>query len=248
MSLLDLQKDFGAWLRAMPIKVEAHVGEGNTAGLAVYRHAYRAQLTGCLRETYAKTLAWIGEAAFDKAADAHIDAHPPHGWTLGEYGHEFDLTLAHRFPDDPEIAELAWLDWRLRCAFDGADASAVDATRLGDIDWDRALFQFMPTLCARAVLTNCAALWHALGAGETPPAAKILASPVVIRVWRSEFSTRFRSMEPAEAHALACARAGESFGEICARLVGEDAGNGVQTAGRILRDWLADGLIVSIGS
>jgi hypothetical protein len=248
MSLFELQKDFGAWLRAMPIDVESHVGRANTAGLAVYRHAYRAQLAGCLRETYAKTLAWIGDDAFDKAADAHIDAHPPHAWTLGEYGREFDQTLASRFPDDPEIAELAWLDWRLRCAFDGADASTVDAAALGDIDWDQALFRFVPTLCTRAMLTNCAALWHALNAEETPPPAESLAFPIVIRIWRNGFSTRFRSMEPVEAHALAWALAGESFGNICARLVGEDAGNGVQTAGAILRDWLADGLIASIGS
>jgi hypothetical protein len=246
MSLFELQRDFSAWLRAMPVEVEAHVGAANAAGLAVYRHAYRAQLTGCLRETYAKTLAWIGDEAFDAAADAYIDIHAPHAWTLGEYGLEFAGTLTDRFPGEPEIAELAWLDWNLRCAFDGADADAVDVAALGDVDWDRALFRFAPTLRTRAVLTNCPALWHALNAGEKPPSAEILAFPVTIRVWRSGFSTRFRSMESLEAQALAWARAGESFGDICARLVGEDAENGVRTAGTILRDWLADGMIVSI--
>jgi hypothetical protein len=85
----------------------------------VYHYAYRAQLLECLRYTFERVWAWLGDSGFEDAARRHIEAHPPHSWTLSDYGNEFDRTLSGLYPDDREVAELAWLDWPLRRAFDG---------------------------------------------------------------------------------------------------------------------------------
>ena len=243
MSLLDLQRDFGAWLREAPVAVEDHVGTDNAAGLAVYRHAYRAQLTACLRETYERTHAWLGDEAFDDVARRYIDAHAPCAWTLGDYGHAFETMLAGLYPDDAEVAELAWLDWTLRRAFEAADALALDVDSLSGVDWDNALFQFVPTLRLRIVTSNAVAIWRALAADTTPPAAMTLPVAVTVRAWRKAFSTQFRSMEADEATALRLALDGCTFGEICAELVKD---GDAAVAGSVLARWLEDGLLTSI--
>jgi len=59
MNLADLQGDFQAMLAAsMPV---AGVPAG--PGRAVYQNNYRAQLVGCLEESYPQLRAFIGEEA-----------------------------------------------------------------------------------------------------------------------------------------------------------------------------------------
>ena len=122
MSLDRLQKDFRDYLLDRSDRIAAEVA----GDMAVYHHAYRAQLLGTLRDTFEKSWSWMGDEAFDKAAYAHIEAHPPSSWTLTVYGAGFDRSLAELHPNDPEIAELAWLEWHLRRAFDGPDSDQVD--------------------------------------------------------------------------------------------------------------------------
>jgi hypothetical protein len=166
MNLETLQADFCAYLRDRPNAIEPQI----TGDLAVYHHAYRAQLLACLRDTFEKTWSWLGDDPFEDAARAHIEAHPPHSWTLNLYGEGFDATLARLHPDDAEIAELAWLEWTLRRAFDGQDADPIDRARLAEIDWDNAVLHLVPTLRLGTVTTNCAAIWAALSEEQPPPA------------------------------------------------------------------------------
>src|SRR6185503_21274999 len=101
------------------------------------------------------------------------------------YGADFAETLRALHPDDPEIAEIAWLDWRLRRAFEGPDADPVTPEKLGEVDWDRAVLIFLPTLALGEATTNSAAIWGAIAEDQTPPAAQRLPSAAGIRVWRS---------------------------------------------------------------
>jgi len=218
-----------------------------TGDLGVYHYAYRAQLLNCLRDTFDKTWSWLGDDGFEAAAHAHIEAHPPSAWTLNVYGEGFDRTLAGLHPDDPEVAELAWLEWTLRRAFDGPDAEPVDQSVLAAIDWDQAVLYLVPTLRLGLVATNCAALWSALSDGETPPPAERLPAPMAVRVWRQGLSTRFRSIEAVEERALRLVMDGTDFPDLCAALaadLGEERGGA--EVGRILGLWLQDGLITEI--
>lgn len=242
MSLLALQRRFSGWLRDPAADADAFLDAGQRPGLRVHRHAYRAQLGDALRDTYATTLAWLGDAAFDAAAAGYVARHPPCAWSLGAYGDRFGAYLAARHPERPELADLAWLDLALRRAFDGADAAPVALAALAGVDWEQARLRFVPTLRRRRMRSNAAALWSALSEGRAPPAALRLPAAVAIRVWRKGLSPYFQSMSPLEARMLQQALAGMSFGEVCRRAPGADPA----AIGRVLEQWLRDELLEAI--
>jgi hypothetical protein len=247
MSLASMQRDFTAWLVDAPNHVACYLGASAEDGLAVYHHAYRAQLVDCLRDTHEKCAAWLGEDAFQQAALHHIERHPPKSWTLGRYGRDFAASLSTLYPDDREVAELAWLDSTLRQAFEGPDAAPVDLATLHDLDWETAILHFVPTLTIGRSLTNSAAIWSAIAQGDAPPAAQLLPQAGALLVWRRDLSPHFRSIEAHEQATLTLALAGRSFGALCATLVdelGEEAGAAIAT--ELLRTWLGDGLITEI--
>jgi hypothetical protein len=243
MSLARLQQDFCAYLLDRPNAIEREVA----GDLDVYHHAYRAQLLNCLRDTFEKSWSWLGDDAFEAAARAHVEAHPPHAWTLNVYGEGFERTLAELHPDDPEIAELAWLEWTLRRAFDGPDGGSVDPADLATVDWDNAVLHLVPTLRLGTATTNCAALWSALAENQTPPAAERLPEPATIRVWRHGLTAKFRSIDAIEARALRLVLDGADFANLCAVLAA-DLGDerGTAEIGRILGLWLQEGVLAAI--
>ena len=249
MNLLALQLGIANHLQNRNTSIAAQVRGDAPSRLAVYHNAYRMQLLACLRDTFEKTWSWLGDTRFEDAGLCHIERHAPRSWTLSDYGKEFPHSLNERFPDDPEVAELAWLDWSLRRAFDGPNATSVDAAELADVDWDRALIRFVPTLHVQSISTNCAAIWTAIAEGGMPPSAIKLNETWAIRVWRQDLVPRFRSIESAEQRALAMARAGATFGTICSFLDEEGATQvAASQAGSLLASWLRDGLVTAIES
>lgn len=244
MSLLDTQRGFRDHILA---GTDAPLAGAPERGLAVYRHAYRAQLIASLRDTFEKTWAWLGDEAFDKAARHHVENHAPKSWTLNEYGADFIQSLRTLYPGDPEVPDLAWLDWTLRRAFDGPDADAIKPEALAQVDWDNAVLIFVPTLTMGEVVTNCAAIWGALAEEITPPAAERLTAPATIRIWRSGLTPKYRTIENFEQRALTLAMAGSSFADLCALLVEDgDTDRAAQNVGAVLAVWLQDGLIRDI--
>lgn len=247
MTLAALQRDFRSWLIDAPVRMDQWVDEEAGAGLAVYHNAYRVQLVDCLRDTFEKTLLWLGHDAFTEAARSHIENTPPNGWTLGVYGEGFDRTLSGLYPEDPEVAELAWLDWALSRAFEGTDAALLDPATLADVDWDNAVLKLVPTFRIGDVRTNAGAIWSALSAGDTPAAAVMLAEASAMLVWRQGFTPCFRTIDAIERDAIALIYVGETFGALCSRLIdrcGEEAG--ISLSGTLLGQWIRDGLIAAI--
>jgi hypothetical protein len=243
MTLAALQRDFRDWLIGAPNGMAQHADR--IAGLNVYHNGYRVRLCDSLEETFGRVLLWVGEEKFLAAAKAHIESHPPQGWTLAVYGEDFPDTLAALYPDDPAVAELARLDWALCRAFDGADAVAQPMP--ADADWDRATLRFVPTLRLGPVSTNAGAIWSALSAGKTPPAAVLLPAPGALLVWRQELVPCFRTIEAQEQAALEMMLAGLSFGDLCTALVEKHGPQiGVDRAGSYLGQWLTDGLVTAI--
>lgn len=244
MSLLALQRGLRDHILAGTEAPPAGVDACAAPGLAVYRHAYRAQLVACLRDVFEKTWSWLGDEAFDDAAQEHVEQRPPSSWTLGEYGDDFPRTLERLYPHDPEVAEIAWLDLTLRRAFDGPDASPIASEALAAVDWESAVLEFAPTLVLGEVVSNAAAIWGAIAEGKRPPAAERLPAPAALRVWRSDLSPRYRTMDAFEHRALALALAGLSFGGLCTVLAeGADAEAAAPRLGGLLGAWLQDGLI-----
>ena len=248
MTLLSLQRDFRKALLGEVDDAATCIGaETASAGVEVYHYAYRAQLIECLRETFEKLHAWLGEEAFATAALAHIADHPPHGWTLGAYGEGFDVTLSRLYPGDPEVAEMAWLEWSLSIAFSGRDATVIAADTLAKIDWDHARLAFAPTLQLGKTTTNVGAIWSALSTGDVPPAATTLPAPAALIVWKQDYSPSFRTIDEDEETALIQMLGGATFGDLCSLQI-EHRGveEGVSRAGMLLGQWLHDGLITGV--
>lgn len=212
-------------------------------GLRVYRNAYRARLLECLRASFPKTLLLTGDAAFEAAACHHLIVHPPQGWTLDDAARGFDTTLAELFPAEPEVAELAWLEWAMQEAFTGPDGEAADpaafaalSTGWDEADWSRLRLVPVPTLTMRPTATDCAALWEGREAAA--------ASPTTVAVWRQGLQSRLRLLDDAEAAALGIIGTGIAFGTLCAAMV-ERLGpeQGIAISGRLLGQWIGNGMI-----
>jgi hypothetical protein len=245
MSLAELQSDFRGWLVEASEDAACRIGPATRPGLSVYQNNYRTQLVNCLAETLGYTHAWLGDEAFLAASIAHIDAAPPHAWTLDAYPEGFARTLACLYPDDAEVSELAALEWALSRAFTAPDAKPMSATDLAAVDWDIAVLRFLPSLDILPATTNAAALWSALSASETPPMAAHLTEPAALLVWRQDFAPTFRTIDASEEQAINLCLAGQDFAALCTSLV-ETQGEapGIARAAALLGGWISDGLIV----
>lgn len=247
MTLLAMQRDLRLWLDQGDEFAAARFGERAAPGLLVYQNNYRAQLIACLDETFPHTRDWLGDEAFHHAMVAHIERVPPSSWTLDAYPRDFPVTLAMLYPDDREIAELAWIEQALGDAFVGPDAGVLTQAHIAAVDWDVAVLRLTPTLDQSPLTTNAPAIWAAMEAGETPPSADILDQPGAVLVWRHEQLSRFRAIDREELDILLRARAGTPFADLCAALVeaqGEESG--IARAGQLLGNWIAEGLIIAI--
>ncbi|HEX7695574.1 MAG TPA: DNA-binding domain-containing protein [Sphingomonas sp.] len=247
MTLLDLQRDMRAWLVREDAGAAKRFGADAAPGLRVYQNNYRAQLAACLESSFARTRDWIGGEAFHHAVVAHVERVPPSSWTLDAYPRDFPATLALLYPDDAEVAELAWLECALEEAFVAQDAQAIAAQQLEGVDWDRAILLFTPTLDLAPLSTNATAIWAALAADEVPPPAEMLPEAGAMLVWRSDQVSRFRAIDQIEEQALLTARAGRPFADLCEAMIamhGQE--RGIAKAGQLLGQWLADGLVIGV--
>ncbi len=246
MSLLALQRDFRDWLVTGEESAAAALGGG--PGTAVYQNNYRTALVSSLAETFQRLVLWLGEDAFETAAARYIDARPPSSWTLDAYGEDFTDFVATLWPDDPEVAELALIDWTVGQVFVGPDAEALQPEGLAVADWETAVIHAVPSLLVLPIRTNADAIWLALATGETPPGAEMAERGAALLVWRQGLEPVFRRADAHERDVLAWSAAGEGFAAICARLadrLGEEAA--VTTAGTLLGRWLAEGMVASVG-
>jgi hypothetical protein len=247
MSLLALQRDMRDWLIREDRVAADRIGAAAGPGLAVYQNNYRTQLVGCLESSFPRTRAWIGEDMFLHAAVHHIDSVPPINWTLDAYGRDFPTTLARLHAADPEIAEIAGIELALEELFVAADSPAVGLNGLGDVDWDRAVLTFAPSIDLLHLNSNGFAIWSALVDQKEPPAPQYLETPDVALLWRQGEQCRIRTVDDAELQALLKLRCGMTFGALCrdvAQLLGEEAS--MTLVGRWLGLWLSDHMVVAI--
>lgn len=253
-ALRDVQALFLRGVTADDVGAEALIVDDARVGAAkrldIYRNNYRAGLTGVLADHFERLHAWLGDEQFDTIAAAYLAAHPSVTRNLRYYGGELPAFLAQNFANDPELAEIATLDWALRHAFDAPDTPPLDAARVGALGdtWIAAPLAHHPSVQLLAMRHNSAAIWNALAAGDAPPDVASLASPVTVLAWRNGLQPQFRSLSAEEAKALAVIAAGASFTSLSARLIdtlGEAAA--MESLAAWLGQWLADGVLVLAG-
>jgi len=252
--LLSLQDGFQDYILGRSRDVIARVESTPTLSaerrLDIYHNAYRARLVELLADTYERLVLYIGNHPFDTAAHAYIETHPSTARNLRDYGARgggFPAFLAARFPDDPEVAELAEMDGRLRNTFDAPDAEAL---RLSDIAavqpeaWDAMVFVLHPTVSFQSFNWNTPAIWQSLNEETAPPAAERLPQPATWLFWRKELQPHFRSLPDAECTALRAIGEGQAFGQICAMLASQNPERDIASrVGAWLRSWLEEGVL-----
>lgn len=213
----------------------------------MYHDAYPAQLVGALRDTYRRLSSWLGHDGFERAALWHIAEHPPHSWTLGDYGVRFPHTLDHLYRGNPEFADIARLEWAIRRVSDDRYGNSLEPQMLIISNRDEAVLNFTPTLCVVTIRANCLAIWTAIDAGQVVSAPSSCPDMIDVVVWRNARPASFRSMEALEATSLSAAREGLSLAGVRELLAVElgDA-RAKQFAGRLWRNWINEGLVIGI--
>lgn len=247
MNLADMQRDFQSWLVNGSEDAADRLSVHAAAGLAVYQNNYRAQLVSCLEHAFPQLRAWLGEDEFRTTAIAHVDRYPPHAWTLDAYAEQFGETLQRRFPNNPDVHELAWIEQALGEAFVARDAKPLSVDALATVDWDNARLRLTPSLRVHVMTTNVEAIWSALCEERTPPDSEMLAEAGGLLVWRRQFTSRLREIDALEYAALVLLQKDGSFVGLCDMLVtrlGEE--DGVAKTGALLASWLSSELIVGV--
>lgn len=235
MSLLALQSAFRDEIVAEDDGIAP-----SSPGMEIYRDAYRGRLLGALETSFERTRRWAGEEAFSTAACHYILTNPPCSWTLDDFGDCFPRLLQELFAGDPEVAELAWIEWHMQRAFAAPDLAELDPATLASAglaadDWDHLGFSMAARFAARPIATNCAALWLAMAGdsdGEFTPEAIDGASLII---WRRGLEPHFRVIDADEHHALSRIASGATLGQIAADVQPD-------LLGTWLARWLGDAL------
>lgn len=255
MTLATLQRGFLAQIAA-PDDADLSAADPRlAAGMAVYRSAYRTRLVDALLDTYPRTARWIGEDGFRAAAAHHLIAHPPSSWTLDLAGEGFAATLVGLSGAQPDIVDLAALEWAMHSSFVAADAVPMTMAQFAEAtatfteaNWADMRLELAPSVYLIPVETDCVALWQAL---RDEASTDISAAPVEVAmciVWRDGQTPAFRLARAAEAEAIAMTGSGDSFGAMCGRLAADYGEAAASLAGSFLAEWIVTGLIYGLST
>jgi hypothetical protein len=212
--------------------------------LGVYTAAYVSRLVEVLGETFPAVRLALGPRLFNRCSGDFVQRHPSRFRSARAYGEELAPWLAAHLsgPRAQGLADLARFEWAVADAFDAADAVALAPDSLAGIDpvdWPRLQFSFSPTLQRLNVTSNAVAWWKFACAAQPRPSRWRPTCTQHWLLWRQDLAVHYRRLSQAETQALDAARAGNCFGELCARLSSTQAA-------RLLHDWFTAGLIVKI--
>ncbi len=233
-------------------------GENHAEGIKVYRGNYRSALMDALASTFERTAKYVGERPFARVAAHHAITNPPASWTIDDAGAGFDESCDQVFGDNPEVAELAWLEWAMLELVTSPDAAALDGAgftaataEFGDDDWSQLRLVFQPRAASRLIANDLTAIWNALDSNAAQWPNFALEEPAGCLVWREGERPTFIMVSAEEARTFAQMQDGASYGDVCVTLAGEEASeaainDAAMRAGAMLGRWLNEGLIVTL--
>ncbi|WP_169568217.1 DNA-binding domain-containing protein [Sneathiella limimaris] len=135
-SLKSLQHLVGNAIEAYETEpAVTHIRRGKFAGtdlLAIHQNHFRSSLSDALGANFPAILALIGEDYFQHVTRRFVEASPPPGAILAEYGCGFADHLAENdaLNPFPYLADVARLEWHWNEAFHEADAASLSAEEL----------------------------------------------------------------------------------------------------------------------
>jgi hypothetical protein len=258
VELAHLQRRIGDYILDLPTPVgsvpalqlvRAVPGVDSAQRLGIYHNAYRVRLAEVLTESFSKTNLYMGSDTFYDEAVAFAVRQPPLARSLSRYGEHFPAFLAAQYPDNPELYELAQLDWDLRSRFDGRDVMALsaEAAQLGasehGVTWLTWPAPLHPSLILRTLRTNATQIWRAIEDDVDVPEVQFYEGAKFIAVWRKGLQPHFQTMDSDQAAFLTSLQAGQSIDEAANALAGTDALPEPQRLAGWLQAWLADGIL-----
>ncbi len=253
MTLARLQNDFADFLRDRSDAVRSHLRGGPHADLdtmlGIYRNAYTLRLTGILRSDYSRLNKLAGDETFNRIAAAYLAAHPSTFFSVRWVGAALPGFLAATEPwrRNPELAQLAQLEWAQVMAFDATDkplAVRDDVATVAPDDWPGLSFVPHASVQVLSISPDIHALWQALGGEPIGARPARFAADAPHLVWRLGLDVKLRPLETDEAVALEAAIAGESYAAICERLAGQVGDErAAMRAAELLARWIDNGMI-----
>ncbi|MEZ5680606.1 MAG: DNA-binding domain-containing protein [Erythrobacter sp.] len=248
-SLAQTQQDFLARILS-----ENDPSDGRADGFAIYRNNYRSSLVEALRSTFERTERLVGEDSFRAAAAHHCIAYPPSSWTLDLAGDGFAETCSELFANDPDVAQLAALEWAMHRAFTARDVAPLDpagfaaaTAQFGEDQWAGLKLEFLPGLDVGSTDFDLVRLWSSLAGGSKGAELAALAERQSVITWREGERPVFVLRPQWEGRALTQMQSGASFQDACA-ILSEELGDDVAVgeAGQMLARWLGDGLVAAV--
>ena len=217
------------------------------ARLSIYHRAYRLRLCEVLRDSFAKTSAYMGEL-FDQHASAFAVAQPPALRNLGRYGASLPAFLQQTYPDNPELAELAQLDWDLRSRFDGADAPASGLDALQPYDEGNLPCLTMssplhPSVVLRNSQSNAVKLWRAIDDDTEVPEVQLDDSGAGLVVWRWDLQPHFMRLDTAQYRFMQALDQGSSIQDAAQSFADTEVLPTPEVLGAWLQSWMSQGLL-----
>jgi hypothetical protein len=230
---------------------------GGAARLDVYHHAYRARLLAALHDNYETLARTMGDEAFEALGLAYAAAHPSQQPSIRWFGHQLAefmqscLAADNGLVPHAALADLARMEWALRCAFDAADGPVLtrsDLAPLSAAQWPSLCFRLHVTAERLGLQWAVEPAWaalqaQALGDEQALPAPE----PHVhwLLVWRRGLQTQWRSLPGHEAALLQGLVQGETFAQLCERAVAwvDDAQQAAPLVVGCLQQWLDEGLL-----
>lgn len=233
-------------------------GNSQAAGMSVYRGNYRSSLMDALESTFERTARYVGAGPFKRAAAHHLITNPPASWTIEDAGAGMDATCAGLFGDNPEVAELARLEWEMLQVSTAPDHEPLDpagfgaaTAEFGDEDWMALQVEMQPRAAAWLTKYRLTELWNALEDDGGALPELVLDNPRGCIVWREGERPTFTLVDAAEVDGFAAMQSGASYGELLEMLIGEEPTDtsvhaAAQRAGAMLGGWLREGMIVGL--
>jgi hypothetical protein len=223
--------------------------------LGVYQRGYRIRLADFVVQYHPGLRAILGDEAFEALVDVYIDQRPSRDPNARFFttGLPDFMRESARWRDDSAAVSMALFERAIVDAFDSPDETPLAVQALAEFapeDWPRLAFDFDPSL---ALLELAAGTIEAYDAAiseeepdkvETPPAGDEVEYAAV---WRVNYESAYRALEPDEYVALNEARAGHAFGDICQMTAFQQAGEiATERLAQCLSSWFQDGMIIGV--
>jgi hypothetical protein len=211
--------------------------------LSIYHRGYLCRLTEALQTDFEQLQRGVGAQKFVQLCAAYLTAYPSRTYSLHQLGSHFVKFLGTQSLPRPDFADLAALEWaRVKathracpppCTFAAWQARGAQLA-------PQTAFVMSPSLRVLRSQYAVEGLWHALEHGR--PLAAPHCAPSRTAVWRQGPMVAHRSLAPLECRALAVARRGCTFVELCGLYAA--AAEPAQCVITTVQQWFAAGLII----